>query len=377
MIGPLRMNFPGASWVGPGAIEKLGEEAADLGGRALLVTGGNALCAAGTTDRIVGLLREVGVEVVLFESAPPEPDVASVDAAREVLRGSACDLVIEAGGGSAIDVGKAAAALAGEDAATVEFLGGREILASGVPHIAIATTSGTGAEVTRNSVLTDPAQDLKKSIRGDGLMPNVSITDGDLTLSCPKNVTAASGMDALVQGIESLFSRHATTATQSLSLGAVGLISQALPLAYADGEDRAARAAMAEGSWMAGLALGSARLGGVHALAHPLGVLYHMSHGVVCALLMEPVLVLNTEAVPAKYEALAAAMGDDPLTALRRLLRTMELPVILGDYPDADWERRIIEYAVASGSGKANPVVVDEVFVREVLERTCASRSAG
>jgi len=374
MREPLRMNFPGASWVGPGAIEKLGEEAAHLGSRALLVTGSSALRAAGTTDRILGLLRDVGVRVVLFERVLPEPDVASVDAARTVLHDSGCDLVIEVGGGSAIDVGKATAGLAGEDAPTSEFLAGRKIVENGAPHIAIATTSGTGAELTRNSVLTDSAHDLKKSIRGDGLMPGVSITDGDLTLSCPKNVTAASGMDALVQGIESLFSRYATTATQSLSLGAIGLTTRALPLAYADGEDRAARAAMAEGSYMAGLALGSARLGAVHAMAHPLGVYYNLPHGVVCTLLMEPVLVLNMEAAPAKYEALTSAMGGDPLAILRELARTMELPMILGDYPTADWEQRIVDYAVTSGSGDANPVVVDEAYVHEVLERACASK---
>ena len=116
-------------------------------------------------------------------------------------------------------------------------------------------------------------------------------------------------------------------------------------------------------------------MGAVHALAHPLGVCYHLPHGVVCALLMEPVLVLNTEAAPAKYEALTAAMGGDPLTILRELLRTMELPMILGDYPTSDWEPRIVDYAVASGSGHANPIVVDEGYVREVLARTCASKN--
>ncbi|MHC4591171.1 MAG: iron-containing alcohol dehydrogenase family protein, partial [Planctomycetota bacterium] len=230
----LRLNFPGASYVGPGTIEVLGTEAAALGLRALLVTGRRALRRAGTTDRLVSLLEEAGVTVELFEQAPPEPDVATVDAARLAIREAQCDVVVEAGGGSAIDVGKVAAALAGEDAPTAEFHASRQITRPGLPHIAVATTSGTGAEVTRNGVISDPATRLKKSIRGDGVMPTVSITDAELTLSCPPEVTAAAGMDALVQAIESFFSVHAIATTEALSLQAVRLIGSHLVRAFED-----------------------------------------------------------------------------------------------------------------------------------------------
>ncbi len=371
MAGALRLNFPGVSFVGVGAVKALGEQARRLGRRALLVTGRSALREAGTTERLVGLLEAGGVEAVPFEEAPPEPDVAAVDAARRLLHAEGCDLVVEAGGGSAMDTGKAVAALAGEEAPTAEFHAGRAIERPGLPHVAIATTSGTGSEVTRNSVLTNPETRLKQSLRGDGLMPSVSITDPELTLSCPPDVTAASGMDALVQAVESYFSVNASAVTEALSLRAAGLIARHLPAAFEHGRDLAARDAMAQGSYMAGLALGSARLGAVHGLAHPVGLCYGLAHGVVCAVLMPAVLERNLPAAPAKYDELRRVMGGEPVQVLGGLLDELDLPHTLGPYPDAAWERRIVEYALGSGSSKANPAAVDEEFVLGVLREVC------
>jgi alcohol dehydrogenase class IV len=368
----LRLQFPHVSYVGPGTIEALGKEAALLGKRALLVTGRHSLRRAGVTDRLVSLIEKAGVAVELFEEVPREPDVARVDAARRRLRERDCDLAVEAGGGSAMDTGKAAAALAFEDAPTAEFQA-REPTHRGLPHIAVATTAGSGAEVTRNSVITDPAARLKGSIRGDGLMPTVSFTDAELTLSCPPAVTAVSGMDAFVQAIESLFSVHAIPTTEALSLGAVRLIVEHLPTAFADGGSLSARAAMSEGSYMAGLALANARLGAVHGLAHPLGLCYDLPHGVVCAALMPPVLRANRAAAPDKYETLRAAMGDDPIAFLYEMLERLGLPYVLGKPPDAEWERAIVSYGVSAGSSKANPVPVDEAYVRAVLAEVCSA----
>jgi len=363
----LQLNFPGLSYVGPGAVAALTGAAAGLGQRALLVTGRSALREAGITRRLMELLSDAGAECVLFEQVPPEPDLASVDAARRRIREECCDFVVEAGGGSAMDAGKVAAALALEDAPTAEFHAGRGITRPALPHVAVATTSGTGAEVTRNGVITDPEGDLKKSIRGDGVMPTVSITDPELTVSCPPEVTAGSGMDALVQAIESFFSVHAVPITRALSLAAVRYIASNLPLAFENGEDREARAAMAQGSYMAGLALGSARLGAVHGLAHPVGLYSGLPHGVVCAALMPPVLERNLLAAPELYEELREAMGGEPLQMLRNLLDELDLPHTLGPYPEPEWEQKVLDYALKSGSSRANPVRVDEEFVRAVL----------
>jgi alcohol dehydrogenase len=369
MAKSLQLNFPGRSHVGPGCVEALGPEAAALGSRALLVTGRHALREAGITDRLVELLEAAGLEVALFEEVPPEPGLAAVDAARRAISQQECDLVVEAGGGSAMDAGKAAAALAGEKASTADFHAGRGVERPGLPHIAVATTAGTGAETTRNAVITDPASDLKKSIRGDGLLPTVSITDAELALSCPPPVTAASGMDALVQAIESYFSAHAIPTTEALSLEAIRLSAENLAEAYRNGGDLEARAAMAEASFMAGLALGSARLGAVHGLAHPLGLCYELPHGVVCGALMPAVLQSNVRAAPDKYERLRSVLGSNPASTLETMLDRLDMPRSLGPYPSTPWEQRIIEYALKSGSAAANPTQVDASYVRAILQR--------
>ena len=371
MAACLQLSFPGCSYVGAGAIEHLGPEAARLGSRALLVTGRAALRKAGITERMVGLMTKAGVDVAVFDEAPPEPDIGAVDRARRMIRERGCDLVVEAGGGSAIDVGKAAAGLAGEDAPTAQYHGGEQIRHRGLPHIAVATTSGTGSEVTPNSVLTDPQRRAKGSIRGRGLMPNVSISDPELTLSCPPEVTAASGMDALAQAIESYFSVHAIPTTAALSLAAVELIVANLRAAFEDGTNLEARAAMTEGSYMAGLALASARLGAVHGLAHPLGLIYGLPHGVVCAVLLPRVLERNIRAAQEKHEHLRHVMRGEPVHMVENMLDELDLPHTLGPYPGPADEILIRDYALTSGSSRANPAPVTEDYVRAILERVC------
>jgi alcohol dehydrogenase class IV len=367
---PLKLSFPAICHVGPGAVAALGDEAARLGSRALLVTGRRGLREAGVTERLTALLEDVGVAVVPFEHVPPEPDVRTVDAARALIREAGCDLVVEAGGGSALDVGKVAAALADKEGPTAQFHQ-KPIRERGLPHVAIPTTAGTGAEVTPNGVITDRSTRLKQSIRGSGVLPDVAIVDSELTLSCPPSATAAAGMDALVQGIESYLSVHAIPTTDALALAAVRLTAGSLAAVWRDGSDREARAAMSEGSFLAGLALANARLGAVHGIAHPLGLCLGLPHGVVCGALMPPVLRRNRLAVPAKYELLRDAMGGDPVEVLESLLDELGLPRTLGARPGADWERTIVDYAIGSGSSRANPVPVGESYVLAVLQEVC------
>ena len=235
-------------------------------------------------------------------------------------------------------------------------------------HVAVATTSGTGSEVTKVSVLINRDEDLKKSMRDPGIMPDVSITDPELTVPCPPAVTAASGMDAFVQAVESYLSRHAIPVTESLSLRAASLLHDHLPAAFEDGEDREARNAAAQGSYMAGLALGSARLGAVHGLAHPVGLLFDRPHGEVCAALLPEVLRRNKMATGEKYDTLRHALRGDPVARTERLLDDLELDRVLGPYPGEEGEDMVIDYALDSGSSAANPVEVTPDYVRGVLE---------
>jgi alcohol dehydrogenase class IV len=217
--------------------------------------------------------------------------------------------VVAVGGGSVIDVAKAIAALGRSHEPVSEFHGGRSLDEPGLPVIAIPTTSGTGAEVTPNSVLTDIATNVKASIRGDALLPEVAIVDPELTLTLPPDQTAYSGLDALCQAMEAFVSNIANAVSDALALDACVRIGRSLERAVTDGADIEARSDMALGSLCAGYALASARLGLVHGLAHPLGTLCSKPHGLVCGLLLGPVIRANARYAAERYAVIARALG--------------------------------------------------------------------
>ncbi|MBM4081703.1 MAG: iron-containing alcohol dehydrogenase, partial [Planctomycetes bacterium] len=213
---------------GAGSFEGVGKATKELGRSALLVTGKRAMRAAGFTDRAVALLKAAGVGVTVFEDVEPEPTLECCDRGRAVCRASGCDVVIGLGGGSAIDAAKTIAGLATEAEPTEVFHGGRDVTQPGLPCLAIPTTSGTGAEVTKNSVLTDPRKVVKKSIRTESFMPKTVILDPALTLTVPPTVTAHTGLDAFTQAVEAYTSIHATPITDALALQATALLTKSL-----------------------------------------------------------------------------------------------------------------------------------------------------
>jgi alcohol dehydrogenase class IV len=356
---------------GSGGFSQLGELAKGLGRRALLVTGCSAMRRAGVTDRACSLLDEAGVDVRLFEEIGSEPTAAQCDAGRARVREEGCDLVIGLGGGSPMDAAKAIAALADADAPAAEYIAGRTADAPHpLPCIAIPTTSGTGAEVTPNAVVSDPDAGLKASIRGAGVLPVAALLDPELTHSCPPEVTAASGMDALTQAIESYVSIHATPLTEALSFDAARLLLGNLVAAYRDGNDAAAREACSYGSLMAGIALANARLGVVHGIAHPLGIRYHIPHGLCCAVLLPVSIRLNRAAAHHKYGRLSQAAGRDIAEAVDAMLDAMNLPRTLAAYSIPSEEfASIARESLPSGSLKANPKPVVAADIVAMLEQ--------
>ncbi len=354
---------------GWGLVRELGPVVAEWGRRALLVTGRRALRQAGTTDRLVQLLQAAKVDVRLFEEVEPEPDVAICDAGRRICRQESIEVVIGAGGGSAMDVAKVVAGLANELPPTCEYHGQRTASVPGLPFVAVPTTSGTGAEVTPNGVISDRERGVKKSIRHPGFLARAALVDPELTVSTPPRVTAQSGLDAFVQAVESYTSRHAWPVTEALSLRAAQLIAGHIRTAYHDGRDVVARTAMSAGSLMAGIALANARAGVVHGLAHSLGIRLGLPHGLVCGTLFPHAVELNRETVREKYEALSAVVGADLLGFARSLLREFDVPEDFGDYGlrEQDFSEVVTE-AMASGSTRANPKAVTEEDVRHMLE---------
>jgi alcohol dehydrogenase class IV len=357
---------------------RLAGEAARLGKRPLVVAG-KSLESNGTLDTILETLRAAGLAPVVHTGIPPEPDLTALQTCMEAVTNAGADSVIAIGGGSVLDVAKGAAALAGTGHTAREYFNGKLPVPETVtrPILAAPTTSGTGSEVTWVGVFTDKVSGRKASIRGSAMMPAVAVLDARLTVSCPTAVTVHSGMDAFVQAVEAYTSVGANPLTDALALEAARLAGHKTVAAVAASPtDRAGREAMALGSLMAGMALNTSRLGLVHGLAHPVGAVTGAAHGLVCALLLLPVMRFNREAAAAQYARLATtllgerATGDTLYDSLETTLReTLVVPLQLrelglrqSDLP------RIAEESMSSGSTKANPRPVTVADALAVLE---------
>lgn len=365
---------------GSGSLDRIEALAARLGDTALVVVGGASLRDSGGLQRLEDSLSRAHVTDYVYDGVPAEPPLDWVDQGRERCAAVGADMVIGVGGGSVLDVAKAIGALARETRPTAAYHRGEaEISQPGLPIIAAPTTAGTGAEVTPNSVLTDPELHVKASLRGGALMPQLAIVDPTLTVACPPEQTAYSGLDAIVQAIESYTSKGASPYSDALALRALELMSPALKRAVEDGEDLAAREAMALGSTMAGMALACARLGLVHGLAHPIGHLLGLPHGQTCGILTPVVMAFNLPAARAKYATAARAIGleadgdDEVAVALvswfRDLAEELDVSATLSGHglEESDYEK-IIQEALASGSTRHNPREVTAEDLRQMLE---------
>ena len=366
--------FPTHVVFGCGELAQLGTQAAKLGRRALIVTGESAMRRLGILSRCEKILGEAGVSSVVFEGAEADPSLETVDAATNSCREEACDLVIGLGGGSALDVAKAAAIIATKDGTARDYQAGKPIAAPGLPFIAIPTTAGTGTEGTGVSVLTNRATREKKSFRSPYMYPVVAIVDPELMVSMPPQVTAWSGMDAFTQALEAYVSTGATPITDALAFQAITMIWKALPRAFRDGGDLEARTDMACGALVAAMAFSNSRLGAVHGIAHPLGILYGIPHGLACGVILPYVVELNLEAADAKYTTVAGHVGLKRTGNLPRkilgMLGKLNMPTTLADYAiqESDWPL-IIERSLPSGSLKANPRPFGPEEIASVLGR--------
>lgn len=280
---------------GSGSYARLPEEIERLGERACLVTGANSFEASGELRKLATLLRERKVAWRQVKVAG-EPTVAEVDEAVRRMREFKPEVVVAIGGGSALDAGKAIAALLANRGKVMDYLEGvgrgKLLKRASLPLIAVPTTAGTGSEATRNAVLLNRERGFKRSLRGDGMLPTVAIVDPDLTLACPPEVTAACGMDAITQLIEGLISRRSNPITDSLAITGLAAARQ-FEVLLDDPENAPARQGMALASLNGGIVLSNAGLGVVHALSSPLGAMFDAPHGALCAALLPAAVRLN------------------------------------------------------------------------------------
>jgi alcohol dehydrogenase class IV len=297
-VSALEFDFATAQRIrfGRGVADEVAPDLAARFRRIFIVTGRRRDRAAW----LVQALSAAGVEVFPY-SARGEPTVAQVEDAVAAALASDCEAVVSVGGGSAIDMGKAIAALMTNAGAPLDYLevigAGRPLTQPAMPFVAIPTTAGTGAEVTRNAVLKSTAHGVKVSLRSPRMLPWRAIVDPALTDSLPPDITAATGLDALTQVLEPLVSRRATPITDALCREALPRAARALRRAHADGGDTEARDDMAMVSLFGGLALANSGLGAIHGFAGPAGGLCDAPHGALCARMMPLVMDANVRAL--------------------------------------------------------------------------------
>ncbi len=368
---------------GSGKLPELGPVAAGCGRRALLVTGASDSAAA-RAEPLLRILAAAGVATVRH-GVSGEPTIADALAGAEAAREAGCELVIGFGGGSAVDAGKAVAALLtnpGDPLDYLEVIGrGHPLVNPPAPYLAVPTTAGTGAEVTRNAVLRSPEHRVKVSLRSPLMLPDLALVDPELTLGLPPEVTATTGLDALTQLIEPFVSCRANPFTDAVCREGLPRAARSLRRACHDG-DLPAREDLALASLFGGLALANAGLGAVHGFAAPLGGRYPAPHGAVCAALLAPVMAANLQALLARgpaepldrYDEAArlltgssTATADDGVAWVAVLVKDLAIPPLSAYGVTADEYDLLAEQAAAASSMKGNPVQLTPDELRGVL----------
>ncbi|MBL8850600.1 MAG: iron-containing alcohol dehydrogenase [Planctomycetaceae bacterium] len=313
------LTLPRRVVFGWGRRGEIGSLTATLGRRAFLVTGSATLERSGEIAALRENLSAAGVEPIDAGRVGREPEVGDVDAAVARLlehRPGAGDLVIGIGGGAALDLAKAVAALVTNGGRPVvdylEGVGtGAQIASAPLPLLAVPTTAGTGSEATKNAVISSLDPPFKKSLRSEQMLPQVVVIDPELTVTNPPHVTAHSGMDAITQLIESYVSRRAQPVTRALCVEGLVRAWPSLATAYRDGGDRPAREAMAHAAFLSGVALANSGLGLAHGVAAALGVHHGVPHGLACAAMLPMTLRTNLPACEHDFAELARAVLPD------------------------------------------------------------------
>lgn len=384
---PLRFEFGTASRIlfGNGVLAELPAIVREYGTRAFVLTGKSGLRA----DRLIQQLAAAQIESHRFALAG-EPTVAEVLKAREEAARLGCAVVIGFGGGSAIDAAKAVSGLLtnpGDPMDYLEVVGRAQPLTRpAAPCIAIPTTAGTGAEVTRNAVLTAPEHQVKVSLRGRFLLPQVALVDPELSYELPAALTAMTGLDALTQLIEPYVSCRSNPLTDGFCLDGIRRVARSLEKACSHPNDAVAREDMSLASLQSGLALANSGLGAVHGLASPIGGLCNAPHGAVCSALLASVMETNIQALRlrapnstslSRFRYIARllvgkedVMADACVSWVRHLTSALHLPRLRDLGVRHEHFSALIDKSLVASSMKANPIPLTSVELKAILDRS-------
>ena len=302
---------PSINIMGAGCLQELGPAISDLGFKKALVVTDKFLVSCGIAEKVTNVLKEQNIEFVIYDEVLPNPTCEVVNNGLIELKRHECDFVVSIGGGSPQDTAKAVALLAtnGGDIRTYEGVNVTKNKA--LPIVAVNTTAGTSSEVTINYVITDEERHVKMVMVDKNSLVTITVNDPELMVNKPAALTAATGMDALTHAIETLVTPGAYAVTDATALDAVKIIFEYLPRAVKNGQDIEAREQMVYAIFLGGIAFSNAGLGNVHAMAHQLGGVYDLPHGVCNAMLLPHVEEVNAKHVPEKFVAIAKVLDYD------------------------------------------------------------------
>lgn len=380
----MRFEFATATQIifGAGTINEIGGIAANFGKRALVVTG----CAQTYVTPMLKVLAWKNIETVCF-SVCEEPTTELVRRGVQEATANQCDFIIGFGGGSALDTGKAIAALLANGGDLLNYLevigSGKSLTKRAAPFIAIPTTAGTGTEVTRNAVLKSPEHHVKVSLRSALMLPHVALVDPELTYTLPPEITASTGLDAFTQVIEPFVCNAPNPMTDAICREGIRRVARSLRQACEHGNDAAAREDMAVASLFGGLALANAKLGAVHGFAAPIGGMFPAPHGAVCARLLPIVIDINVRALRERfpqseslerYHEIAriltesdVALAEDGVEWIQELCNALDVPPLSAYNMRREDIPGLVEQAAKASSMKGNPITLMAEEMQEIL----------
>lgn len=374
--------IPPVNLLGRGCLAELKQPLSTMGCKKALVVSDKFLMGNGTIKKVTDILKEAGVDFVVYDEPKPNPTVKNVEDGYKILTDEKCDLVVSIGGGSPQDCGKAIAVLATNGGNIKDYEGVNKTKNKSLPIVAITTTAGTSAEVTINYVITDEERHVKMIMVDTNSLAAITVNDPELMMSKPAPLTAATGMDALTHAIEAVVAKGAMDVTDCTALYAIKEIFDYLPRAVKNGDDVEAREQMCYSCFLNGIAFSNAGLGNVHAMAHQLGGLYDLPHGVCNAMLLPIVEEENAKHAPEKFRIIAKTIGynvtdktdkecvDYVIGRIKALSEEVGIPKLLKDVGvnNPDFEL-LAENAMKDACAGANPVYFTKEKLVELFKK--------
>lgn len=357
-------SIPSHTLIGREALQEAVAYMKNYGNRALIVTGPH-VAKSPMVDFLKNLLGENEIAYYVFDGITGEPTDLMIQEGVKAYLKSMSRFIIGIGGGSPLDSAKAIAVMAGSKGSISDYMG-KEITVSVPPIVAIPTTSGTGSEATKFTVITDSKKDIKMLLKGDCLIPDLAVLNYEFTMDMPKSVTASTGLDALTHAIEAYTSKKAIPLTDIYAVSAVKRIMKYLPIAYENGRNSKAREQMTLAAYEAGICINNSSVTIVHGMSRPIGALFHVPHGRSNAMLLAECLGFAADGAYDRFALLGRECGaadpkDDDRTATEKFLKAVgelvklcEIPTLREAGVSAEQFKSLIpkmaKDAIASGS---------------------------